>query len=122
MTTRDILNYLGEKIGEMTLPDDTTEAVWAEKLAMYAAPPPSQPIVEITPRQIRTALVMSGVSLADIDTALDSLPEPVRSIALIEWEYSIGFARDYPMVSQVGQLLGWNDSQLDDLWRFAATL
>ena len=39
MATRDILNYLGQKIGELTLPDETEEAVWQFKLAAYAEAP-----------------------------------------------------------------------------------
>jgi hypothetical protein len=38
---RDILNYLGDKIGEMELPDDTPEEVWEQRLAIYAVAPPS---------------------------------------------------------------------------------
>lgn len=38
---RDILNYLGQKIGEMELPDSTTEQEWSAKLAPYAVAPVS---------------------------------------------------------------------------------
>lgn len=38
---RDILNHLNEKIGELELPDDTSEEVWSAKLAPYAKEPPS---------------------------------------------------------------------------------
>lgn len=40
--TRDILNHLGKKIGELELPDGTSEEVWTEKLSVYATPPPTQ--------------------------------------------------------------------------------
>ncbi len=40
--TRDILDYEGNKIGELTLPDDTAEAVWTAKLSAYAKAPPTQ--------------------------------------------------------------------------------
>jgi hypothetical protein len=39
MEKRDILNYLGEKVGEMEMPEGTSEDVWAEKLAPYLLPP-----------------------------------------------------------------------------------
>lgn len=117
----DILNYLGSKIGEL---DDTdmSEAQVAEKLAEYAKAPASEVISDVTPRQIRQALILSGVSMSSIDSALNSLPEPTKSLALTEWEYSIAFQRHRPLVAQVGQMLGWNNSQLDALWKFAATL
>lgn len=45
--TRDILNYLGQKIGELELPDDTPEEVWTAKLAVYAKEPEA-----VTPTKI----------------------------------------------------------------------
>lgn len=38
---RPILNYLGETIGELELPDDTPEETWTEKLALFAIAPPT---------------------------------------------------------------------------------
>jgi len=37
--TRDILNYLGAVVGQLTLPSDTSEEAWATALAPYALPP-----------------------------------------------------------------------------------
>lgn len=79
-------------------------------------------IAPVTPRQIRQALILSGISLSLIDSALDSLPEPTRSLALAEWEYSNEFQRNRPLVSNVAQLLGWTEDQIDALWIFAGTL
>ena len=79
-------------------------------------------LLPISPRQIRLALVMSGVSLSMIDEALNSLPEPTKSFALVSWEYAISFERTDPLVDNVGLLLGWNTAQLDGLWEMAATL
>lgn len=44
---RDILNYLGEVVGQLELPDDTPEEVWAEKLSSYAQPPTSVEVLTI---------------------------------------------------------------------------
>jgi hypothetical protein len=38
---RDIKNYLDEVIGQMELPDETTESEWAEKLAPFCKSPKS---------------------------------------------------------------------------------
>ena len=86
---------------------------------IFSAPPSI--ISEVTPRQIRIALLMSGVSTTDIEAALDGLPEPTKTVAKIEWEYSISFVRTNVLVAVVGQLLGWNDAQLDELWILAST-
>lgn len=77
---------------------------------------------DVTPRQIRQALILSGVSMQSIENALMSLPEPTRSLALTEWEYSIAFKRNRDLVKNVGVMLGWTPSQLDDLWIFAGRL
>lgn len=77
---------------------------------------------DVTPRQIRQALILSGVSMQSIENALMSLPEPTRSLALTEWEYSIAFKRNRDLVKNVGVMLGWTPSQLDDLWILAGRL
>jgi hypothetical protein len=77
---------------------------------------------DITPRQARQALLLSGITMQEIEDALDGLPEPQRSLAMIEWEYSTAFVRNNQLVVQVGQMLGWTEQQLDDLWIFAKTL
>lgn len=113
---RDILNFDGQKIGELELPDDTPEEVWSKKLATYAqsvlpAIPP------ISPRQIRLQLLKMGLTNQDIVSAIEAaIPEPDRTKALIEWEYSVSFERRAPFVDAVGLLLGLNSTQLDALW------
>lgn len=120
---RDILNHLDEKIGELELPDNTPEEVWKQKLDRYkVAPAAPPPFADVTPRQIRQALVMSGVSIEQIENAINSLPEPTRSMAKIEWEYSTSFQRSRPITIAVATILGWNAEQLNDLWKLAASL
>ena len=80
------------------------------------------PIDDVTPRQMRIALVLSGVSISTIETVLNSLPEPDKTIAWIEWEYSIAFKRYNPFCVQVGMALGWTTQQLNNLWILAKTL
>lgn len=121
-TKRDIFNHEGVKIGELELPNSTTEEQWAEKLAEYAKPPFTTEVPDVTPRQIRQALILSGISLSQIDSALDSLPEPIKSLAKAEWEYSNSFQRTRPLVSSVGQMLGWTNAQVDALWKLAGSL
>lgn len=90
--------------------------------AVEAVVPPATPIPLVTPRQIRQALILSNVSLSTIDTAIDNLEEPQRSLARVEWEYSTSFDRNRYLVSVIAQILGWTEQQLDDLWLLAASL
>lgn len=85
-----------------------------------AASPTALP--DVTPRQIRQALILSGVTMSSIEAALATLPSPMKELAQTEWEYSISFQRNRPLVSSVGQMLGWTPEQLDSLWVFAGTL
>lgn len=121
-TKRDIYNHLGVKCGELELPNTTSEEVWTEKLAEYAKPPVTTEFPDVTPRQIRQALILSGVSMSQITDALNTLPEPMKSLANAEWEYSNSFQRTRPLVASVGQMLGWSSTQLDALWKFAGSL
>lgn len=43
MVTRDILDYQGNTIGQLTLPDETTEESWIIALSQYSAPPSVPP-------------------------------------------------------------------------------
>lgn len=120
-TKRKIYDYNSIEIGELELPNDTPEEIWQEKLAVYSSQP-VKIIPDVTPRQIKQALVLSGVSLSAIDSALATLPEPTKSLAIIEWNESNMFVRSRPLVASVGVMLGWTSQQLDDLWIFAGTL
>lgn len=52
MEKRDVLNYLGDKIGELELPIGTSEEVWAKKLALFLTPPKEVTIVELIESKI----------------------------------------------------------------------
>lgn len=84
--------------------------------------PPKPRIADVTPRQIRQAMILKGISLSQIDDIINSMPEPQKSLARAEWEYSNAFERDRPLVDQMGHLLGKTDEELDALWLFAKTL
>jgi len=121
MATRDILNYSGNVIGQLTLPDNTSETEWAAALEPYALKQPVPPD-QVTPRQIRQALVLNGLTLSQIDSALASLPDPTKTMAQIEWEYSVAIHRSNPLVASVGALLGWTSDQIDALFIQASGL
>ena len=84
--------------------------------------PPPTPIPQVvTMRQARLALLQQGL-LASIQPAIDSLDEPHRSGANIEWEYSQEVERNRPFVELLSQALGLTDEDLDALFTLAATL
>jgi hypothetical protein len=76
----------------------------------------------VSARQIRTAMVMSGISIAQIEGAIDGLPEPTRTVAKIAWDYSNLYYRDNELVVTLAPVMGLTISELDDLWVLAKTL
>lgn len=79
-------------------------------------------LVPVTARQIRLQLVLIGVSLAQIDAALDQLPSPDKELAKIEWEYANEFDYNNPLVHQVAAMLGLNTESLQSFWQEALLL
>lgn len=75
----------------------------------------------VTMRQARLALLSQGL-LSNVDAAIAALPEPDKSAAQIEWEYSQTVERNRPFVQTLGAALGLDDSQLDALFVLAETL
>lgn len=98
---------------------------WKHINSVFIIPDVENPPVvfqEITPRQVRLGLLSIGVSLAAIDAAIDSLDEPQRSVAQIDWKYAIAFKRDNPLVQTIGAMLGKTAAEIDQLWLYSETL
>ena len=76
---------------------------------------------EVTMRQARLALLENSL-LANVQTAINSLPEPAKTKAQIEWEYSNALQRSNPFVSTLGTALGLDSEALDNLFIQANTL
>jgi len=81
-----------------------------------------QPVVEVIPvpdeitmRQARLRLLGAGM-LGAVESAIAALPEPVKSAAKIEWEYSQVVKRKNGFVEQLAPVIGWSEKQVDDLF------
>lgn len=85
--------------------------------------PASVPVVPdaVTMRQARRALHAAGL-LAGVEAAIDTLAEPEKTAARIEWEYSSEVQRHNGFVEQLAPLLGLTGAQLDALFVAAAAL
>lgn len=77
---------------------------------------------KVTPRQIRIALTLAGISESFIDSAIDALSEPNRSVAKITWEYSTEIFRDNPLILSLAPAMGLTSEQVDGLFIQAAKL
>lgn len=77
----------------------------------------------VTRRKARQALLLSGITKEMVTTALQNIPDPLeRDLAMIEWEDSLEFERNRPLVAAVGALFGLTDEQLDELFITAGNL
>jgi hypothetical protein len=75
----------------------------------------------ITARQLRLWLHGAGL-LEQIPALIAALPEPQRTTAQIEWEFSSDYQRDHPLVTQLGAALGMTSADMDLAWKQAAGL
>lgn len=82
---------------------------------------PAKPSVpaSVTMRQARLALLAAG-KLSAVESAIAALPDPPKTAAQIEWEYSNEVQRHNGFVSQLGPALGLSDDDLDALFIAAA--
>ena len=76
---------------------------------------------EVTMRQARLALHAAG-KLTAVNAAINALPDPPKTAALIEWEYSSTVRRDSQFVALLGPALGLDAAGLDALFIAAAKL
>ena len=96
--------------------------VWADSLdAAMSHPQLRQQVTSIPMRQARLGLLQAGL-LGAVEAAIAALPEPKRSAAQIEWEYSNEVQRHNGFVSELAPLLGLSEPALDALFISAAAL
>lgn len=85
-------------------------------------PEPVAEVTEITPRQMRLAMLASGIDPDGIRAMLDQIPDASqRKQAIIEWEYALSIKRDHPMLEPLAAMCGISHEQLDGLFTLAAT-
>ena len=82
--------------------------------------PPQVP-QKVTMRQARLALLQAGL-LPQVENAINALPEPPRTAARIEWDFSSEVFRDRDFVIMLGTTLGLDSEEMDNLFITAATL
>ena len=77
----------------------------------------------VSARQIRLWLVQHNISLSQIDSAIDSIEDPItRETVKIEWEYAPYVERSHPWLVPLAQSLGFDDEQIDQAFREASLI
>lgn len=107
------------KIAERADPEQI-DGVWYERWTLVDYTPPVPDTVSM--RQARLALLGAGL-LDSVGPAIAAIADPVqRRAAEISWEYSAEVTRGSALVAALGTDLSLADSDIDNLFRTAATL
>jgi hypothetical protein len=103
--------------GCIAVPESELPAGW--ELAPDTSPVPQQ----ISARQIRLYLVRHGIPLAAVESAIDSISDPVtRESVRVEWQYAPHVERNHFWLLPLAESLGMDAAQVDAAFREAATL
>ena len=116
-------NLSAEEAGKIAAPKAITWTPSGCRVATgeHYLPPPSDVPQEVTMRQARLALHAAG-KLTAVNAAIDALPDPPKTAAKIEWEYSSTVRRDSQFVAMLGPALGLDSAALDALFVAASKL
>ena len=106
---------------EQALADAIDKATEAPSAPDLPTPTVAGIPTRVSMRQARLALLGAG-KLAAVDAAIDTMPEPQKSAARIEWEYAAEVRRDNDFVAGLAPALGMTDAQVDALFVAAAAL
>ena len=70
----------------------------------------------VSQRQLRTQLALNGFNLNSVQTAIDSLSEPSKTIAQIAWDYALTFVRTDSLLISLAGILGISEIELDTIF------
>jgi len=77
----------------------------------------------VSARQIRLWLVRHGISLAQVEAAIDAIPDQLqRDSVRVEWEYAPYIERAHPMLLPLAVALGLTEAQVDQAFREASAI
>jgi hypothetical protein len=81
-----------------------------------------QPPDTCTPRQLRIALIQTGISPSIIDAQIDGISDPIqKEISRTEWEYALEIKKDHPLVGMIATSLNLTKQQVTDIFILAVT-
>jgi hypothetical protein len=85
--------------------------------------PPTPVPSTVTARQIRLWLVRHGVTLAQVDSAIDAIPDAqAREECRVEWDHAPYVERTHTMLVPLASAIGLSEAQVDDAFREAARI
>jgi len=77
----------------------------------------------VSARQIRLWLIRHGISLSQVDAAIDSIPDQLqRDSVRVEWDYAPYVERSHPMLIPLAIYLGLTEEQVDQAFIEASSI
>ena len=77
----------------------------------------------LSDRQLRIGLIMAGFDLANIQAAIDAIPDATqRAVAQVWWDRSILIHWEHPMTQNLIGLVGLTPEQASAMWMAAKDL
>jgi hypothetical protein len=91
METRDIIDYQGNVIGSLSLPEGTSEDTWTEKLIVYAQAPIQPTMEEIVGKKIVDAQTFGQALLKEFATenVLMGITEAGKTIQVTDYLHKL---------------------------------
>jgi hypothetical protein len=95
-----------------------------ELIGLNQSPDLTPPVPEsVSARQIRLWLVRNGISLSQVDAAIEAIPDQLqRDSVRVEWDYAPYVERTHPMLVPLAQALGLTEAGIDDAFIQASTI
>jgi hypothetical protein len=77
----------------------------------------------VSARQIRLWLIRHGISLSQVDAAIEAIPDQLqRDSVRVEWDYAPYVERTHPMLIPLAEALGLTAEQVDQAFIEASTI
>lgn len=87
------------------------DAIWNN--GQWIVPPTEIPS-SISARQVRIWLIRNGISLEQVDAAINTISDPViRDITKVEWEYAPYIERNHEWLIPLAQSVGLTETQVN---------
>lgn len=88
---------------------------------VWIAPPYVEPVIEvpksISKMKLRMQLILSGIPLASIYSAIEQIPNSVqKEIVYTKWEHAVTFDRTDETLNTMAEMLGMTQEQLDTIF------
>jgi len=111
-------NFINPKLNFET--DEFYEGATQEEIDLVAK---SKVPTSVSKRQLKQALVIAGIPLANIEYAIGQIPDELeKELMLIFWNDSTEFERNHPKLIEFSQALQMTENQVDELFTMASSL